>query len=669
MLKGRIGGILFFALFITVQLVHAEIFTGQLDALYNLGDDLTTNITIFSGASKTSFLSINLACDSGKVELYKSPLNVKEGEQKKIPFSTHLDASIIGNTIGICSLQTDYANERGESRTFEITKELITTLRTDKSVYLPGEKVQVTGTSTRKNLSPLKGFVELSVTDSSASVSSPISSGKFNLTLIIPEDAPSRNSIIQVRAYERDDSGLLMNEGTAQIIIKIAQVAKTIDVVLNAPSLQPGEEVRYMVVLTDQAREALRDDSTVVLFNPQGKIVEKKLIKSGDLQTYILPQNATPGAWKIEAKSNSLQGERVWNVKEVANASFYLENNTLTIANTGNVPFKKSVEVSLNGVNEVKDVDLPLGEKKSYKLVAPDGTYTITVSDGTQEKDLGNSFLTGRVIDVLDIDNLTNGSAWGTLLFYGILILALGLIAVGTYRLAVKRKYVGKMPLWASSWNKPSSISKNVNHRSSPVTFSSSKTNKNLGYATVAGKKEECAVLALTVHNIHELIEDDQASDLLDRVANQATQVKASVREDRNTHLMIFSPEKTKHENPSLLAVKVGKEIERQLQEYNQKHALKMRFGIGIHLGEMIVESIQGKEAYHAVGNTVIAAKRAAERGGQQLLLTGPIHRKVSGIVKTQQISAESLWKVNSIVEREDYTDFIDKFMRRQGRQ
>ena len=83
----------------------------------------------------------------------------------------------------------------------------------------------------------------------------------------------------------------------------------------------------------------------------------------------------------------------------------------------------------------------------------------------------------------------------------------------------------------------------------------------------------------------------------------------------------------------------------------------------------MIVESMEGASAFHAVGNTVIAAKKAAERASQQLLLTSSVHRKVSNVVKTQQVPAESLWTVTNIVEREDYTDFIDKFMTRQNRQ
>ncbi len=285
---------------------------------------------------------------------------------------------------------------------------------------------------------------------------------------------------------------------------------------------------------------------------------------------------------------------------------------------------------------------------------------------------MGSSFLTGKSIDIRDINSFAQGAS-GSVIFYIVIILVLGLVALGTYRIAVKRNYTGKMPLMDSHWNEPRL--KPVAHQSSAISFptnsstsSSSPNKKSLGYAAATEKKEQCAVIALTVHNLHELIEDDQASDLLNKVANHATSAKASVREDRNTHLMIFSPIKTRNENPSLLAVKVGKEIERWLKEYNQKHALKIQFGIGIHLGEMIVESMQGASAFHAVGNTVIAAKRAAERSSQQLLLTSPVHRKVSGVVKTQQIPAESLWTVTNIVEREDYSDFINKFMQRQNK-
>ncbi len=666
-----IGFVISIAILLSLQIVSAEVFTGQLESLYNLGDDLNTNITIFSSATKTSFLSIEIMCDSGKVEIYKSPLNVKAGEQKKIPFSTHLDSSILGNVTGTCLLQAEYGKEKGESRSFEITKDLVTSIKLDKSVYLPGEKVQVSGTATRKNGTPLKGFVDVSITGLSASVSSQVNKGEFNITLIIPEQTPSRNYIVQAQTYERDDSGLLMNQGTSQGIIKISQVTKNIDIALNNPTLQPGKDLVYMVLLTDQANEDVRDDVSIFILNPQAKVVEKKLVKSGETRTYSLANNATPGLWKVEAKTESLRAERAWNIEAVANASFSLENNTLTIVNTGNIPFKKAIEVSLNGINEVKDIDLPLGERKSYKLVAPDGSYAITVSDGTEEKNLGSSFLTGKSIDITDINSLAKGKGWN--IFYFVLLFGLIFLTIAAYRTAIKRKYTGNMPLVSTHWNEPK-LKPVIKQSSQTISFPSnssqqSSPKRSLGYSSATGKKEQCAVIALTVHNLHELIEDDRASDLLEKITSRASSAKAAVREDRNTHLMIFSPQKVKNENPSLIAVKVGKEIEKSLKDYNQKNALKIQFGMGIHLGEMIVESMEGASAFHAVGNTVIAAKKAAERASQQLLLTSSVHRKVSNVVKTQQVPAESLWTVTNIVEREDYTDFIDKFMTRQNRQ
>ncbi len=671
MSKEAIGVAICILFILSLQSVSAEVFTGQLESLYNLGDNLITNITLFSSSAKTSFLSINIICDTGKVEIYKNPLNIKAGEQKKIPFSTHLDSSILGNVTGTCSLQADYGNEKGESGIFEITKELITTLKLDKAVYLPGSQVQVSGTSTRKNGSPLKGFIDLSITGLSTSVSSQVNKGAFNLTLNIPDLTPSRNYIVQARVYEKDDSDLLMNEGTSQSIIKISQVAKNIDVALNSPILQPGKNLVYMVLLTDQANEDVRQDASISIIHPSGKILEKKLVKAGETLSYTLANNATPGLWKIEAKTQTLQAERTWNTEEVVNVSFSLENNTLILTNTGNTEFKKAVEVSLNGINEIKNIELGLGEKKVYKLIAPDGTYSIKVSEGIEQKDLGSSFLTGKSIEIRDINELVKGKGWNILYF--ILFFGLIFMAVAAYKVAVKRNYTGKMPLMSSKWDQPR-LKPIMSQSSEPISFPKNSSfqhpevKKSLGYSSATGRKEECAIMALTIHNIHELIEDDQASDLISKVAYHASSAKATVREDRNTHLMIFSPQKTKNENPSLLAVKIGRDIEKLLLEYNQKHALKINFGIGIHLGEMIVESMQGAQAYHAVGNTVIAAKRAAEKSKHQLLLTGPVHRKVSGVVKTQQIAAESLWTVTNIVEREDYSDFINKFMNRQDK-
>jgi hypothetical protein len=657
-------GLILIAILFVIPYVSAEVFVGQVDPLFNLGDQISTNITLFSSNSRTNFLSISLICSENKVELYKSSLTIKENEQKKVPFSIYLDTGLIGDVVGSCHILAEHGPEKGESRPFDISKSLITSIKLEKAVYNPGESIKVSGTTTKNNGNTVKGFVDISLQGLPASLSTPISKGAFNVSLIIPQNTPSRNYIVQARAYDKDNSGNTMNIGISERVIKVSQVPKELDLALNSPNLQPGSDLVYIVILKDQANEDISEDTSIVITDPNNRIIEKKLIKAGDTQIYSLPQNATSGLWKIEAKSGDLKGERSWSIDEVERVSYELVNDTLIIVNTGNVPFKKPVEVSINGVNEIKDIDLSLGEKKSFKLLAPSGTYSIAVSDGKDAVQLGSTFLTGKSIDIKDLDSLSKGKGWNIL--YLIILFGLIFLTVAAYKVAVKRKYTGRMPLLASKWNEPRL--KPVQQSQPMLIQTSNPIKKSMGYSAATGKKEECSVIALTVHNIHELVEDDQASDLLNKISNRAVSSKAVVREDRNTHLIIFSPQKTQNPNPSILAVKLSKEIEKWIQEYNQKHALKIQFGIGIHLGEMIVESMQNASAFHAIGNTVIAAKKAADRASQQLLLTNPVHRKVSGVVKAEKIPAESLWKVTDIVEREDYSEFIGKFMERQGK-
>ncbi|MBM3232556.1 hypothetical protein FJZ18_00095 [Candidatus Pacearchaeota archaeon] len=657
-------GLILVAILFAMPYVSAEVFVGQVDPLFNLGDQISTNITLFSSNSRTNFLSISLVCKENKVELYKSPLTIKENEQKKVPFSTYLDINLIGDIIGSCHILAEHGSERGESRPFDISKSLISSIKLEKAIYFPGESIKLSGSVTKNNGALVKGFVDISLQGLPASLSTPISKGAFNVSLIIPHNTPSRNYIVRARAYDKDDSGNTMNIGISEGVIKVSQVPKELDLALNSPNLQPGSDLVYMVILKDQADEDINDDAKIVITDPNGKLIDKKLIKAGETQIYSFPQNSTPGLWRMEAKSGDLKGERSWSIDEIESASYDLVNDTIIIINTGNVPFKKSVEVSINGVNEIREVELALGEKKSFKLLAPEGTYSIAVSDGEDKVQLGNIFLTGNSIDIKDLDSLSKGKGWN--IFYFILLFGLIFLTVVAYKVAIKRKYTGRMPLMASRWNEPRL--KPVQQFSSMPIQATNTIKKSMGYSAATGKKEECAVVALTVQNIHELVEDDQATDFLNKITNRATSSKAAVREDRNTHLMIFSPQKTQNPNPSILAVKLSKDIERWINEYNQKHALKIKFGIGIHLGEMIVESMNKASAFHAIGNTVITAKKAAERANQQLLLTGPVHRKVSGVVKAEKIHAESLWKVMDIVEREDYSEFIDKFMKRQER-
>lgn len=86
-------------------------------------------------------------------------------------------------------------------------------------------------------------------------------------------------------------------------------------------------------------------------------------------------------------------------------------------------------------------------------------------------------------------------------------------------------------------------------------------------------------------------------------------------------------------------------------------------------MGELIVESNNGDFKYHSIGNTVVSAKRGAEVSHQEILLSDNLQRKVIGSVKTEPLKGIGFHKLMKVVNREDHTEFINKFMQRQDSQ
>ena len=115
-------------------------------------------------------------------------------------------------------------------------------------------------------------------------------------------------------------------------------------------------------------------------------------------------------------------------------------------------------------------------------------------------------------------------------------------------------------------------------------------------------------------------------------------------------------------------ALSLAEEISSILNEYNKHYALKINYGLGIHLGEMIIESNrEGKIRFTSVGSTTIIPKRAADRSNGFVYLSEIVHRRMLGKIKCEKISSEGYWKLNQIVRRDEHKDFINKFMKKQS--
>ena len=185
------------------------------------------------------------------------------------------------------------------------------------------------------------------------------------------------------------------------------------------------------------------DVSIIVIGLNEEKMLEK-LIKTNEEIIFYLEKNSTAGQWKINAKAQGKESEKIFFVLENQEATFEINENILKITNVGNVPYTRSVEIKIGDETEIREVNLELGETISYELEAPDGEYEISINDGTTLA-TGKSYLTGMAISVNEITEKIS-----LLMKYPIvwifLILVVGMFIFVSARKVMKKTYTIRKP-------------------------------------------------------------------------------------------------------------------------------------------------------------------------------------------------------------------------------
>lgn len=85
-------------------------------------------------------------------------------------------------------------------------------------------------------------------------------------------------------------------------------------------------------------------------------------------------------------------------------AEFNLDNETLTVTNTENTKYTKTIQILIGNTVGTQSPNLNVGESVTYKLIAPEGLYNIKISDGqtTITRNEVSLAETGKAIGALD---------------------------------------------------------------------------------------------------------------------------------------------------------------------------------------------------------------------------------------------------------------------------
>jgi hypothetical protein len=639
-----------------VPFISAEVIIGQTEALYNLGDSLNINITLSSPVGVNSFLILKIVCDSGEVEIYKSTHKLGLQERKNVYVSTMLDSLLITNLQRDCFVSGSYAGDGFKSQKFEISKRVDLQFASDKAVN-PDSELKISGVAKKANGGSLNGFVEVSVPSIGISNSGFVNDGEFNLSLDIPRKVHSGSYEINVRAYDKDDQKAIANEGSLNGLFKINQIIELMDIAFDKTEIAPGENLVYTVLLYDQAEDQAKEEVEASVIKPDGSISEKVLTFSGSHNTLLTKKNSAPGYWAIEAKSGTFEYKKTFYIKEFENVSFSIINETLSITNTGNVPFNKPLKLSIGEFSEIKDMNLEVGATKKFKLSAPNGVYSIGASGSNESYNLGNTFLTGRSLFIKDSedDSGSNLSFW----MWSLVILALCFGVVYFSRKTIKRSYFGRTPKSLSLPNifKKKDSFENLNQKTASTALNSK------FFGNRGGKKESCVVVSLKIKNNKP---EEDISSVINSVFEKARMAKGKILDNEEYKVIIFSQTLTKEEDNKMRALKFARTIAFLLEGHNKSSAAKIKFGIGVHIGEMIIESIGSIFKFNALGNTIVLAKKASEKSDGGIFLSKAFQMSARNLIKAEPLPAENFWRLKSIVDRSEHEEFIQRFMKKQ---
>lgn len=652
MKKGMIL-VVFLMLLPLLPMVAASVSISSPKTLYNNGDSLDLTVSLMSQNTINDFLSGNVECNGNSFQVYKSVIALKAGESKDIGISVPLDPTLFGNMSGNCVFSATYNGEQRNSQNFEITSVVEIDLKQNSSNYNPGESILFSGTATKKNGQNLEGYLNLTLDGTNQTLQAFVINGSFEVSMNLPSDIPARTYNAIAYVYEQNSAGVPINSGQISKQIKVNQVVRSVEFAFGSVNASLGDSLVFTPIVYDQAREKATREVSVELFDSSGEKLNEFVSNSDSTSNFTINQSFSPGEYSLRTNVEGISGEGSFAVSEMSKLNYSIVNGSLFVKNIGNVVYSKLLEIFIGEDKQQVQVDLKVGEEKEYVLNAPKGYYAVAVNEGNQINALGTAFLTGNAISVKEYGQLIKGRVYSIIIWFIVIICAIG-AGVYYYRKIRNKPYSAKTPL--------NVVSPAKTMRTMAMPVSSVKERRET--VIEQGEKQEASVVVLKIKNIDEI--RASASNALESIESVVTAMKllrAKVQEDNGAWTIAFLSGITGEKDNNLRAIKAAQRIERDLQEHNRRYSQKIKFGIGVHDGELIVETSPGKSNFTSSGTTLLQAKRIADRSNGQALISEAVRKKTLSSVKVEKVGDDS-YKVTRIVEGNN-SPFLERFKQR----
>lgn len=664
--------------------------------VYNLGDRLYVDTSGLVGAENGN-LNINLVCGNKTTSLLKisaRAFSTEEAQSYSIPYkfltTEDLEIEDLNHIIGDCQIIASLGAAITATKTFSISNNVIVTATLNKSSYDPGEAITVFIDAVKLNGVLMNGFIEGA---NATSFSKVAEDGFAREIFSMPETIEAGTYRLDIRAYDVGRRGTL-NQGSTVIFFDINQVATSIVMSLADTAITPGEEFTIGAEVYDQSGIRIPGIVAIEIVSPKGDIAEYT-VPNDDLTSIDFETNSTPGVWTIIASFNDLSEAREFDVLEVQKIEFDFEDSVLTIRNTGNTLYNKSIDIQIGEETMYLDLNIKTGETRKFSINAPDGEYDVIIDDGENEINR-QVLLTGNAVGVSDFRDVGFFRGYSILWIFLIVVLSgIGIVFFRRYKRTktvgpngdihglagdkkgiirkvvgkigkIKKRVSGKVPAGIKShvndsmnFTNKSPIVQGLDHDNyshedkTMVDLTKKRVMSAESALVLKGEKHMSAVLALSFKNYADL--NDVTKDTLHNAFAGAQKRKGLVDWRGDYVFVLFTPTITKTYRNEVLAVKEGLELLGILNEHNRKFRDKIEFNIGVHVGELVTSKEGGKLRYTSIGNTISLVKRISDSNSGKVIISEAIRKKLLRelkVVKAKEIGENRTYEVTEIKDR-----------------
>ena len=342
------------------------------------GDSLTIDAAI-TKLDGTQFNGIaTLHFKQGGTDVFVDTVQINKG---KFVYKYNTKENPSGQYIVDAVVQDVYGNAKiFQAGTFLILGDMLIFAEPDKLHYMPGDDAKVSGEATILDRPVDDANVKLKLDENTAETD--VSKGKFSKSIQVPYTITSGTHVVDVSI--EDEFG---NRGNVQVSIIVDPAPTKLDFAKEKESYLPGEVIKIVPVLLDQAGNVIDTEIGVIISNPKGKETFTDTIKSNSEYEFHLADSALPGAWNIHLFAMEKEHDGTIMIGEKTVIDYVILNQTLYITNSGNVRFSSPVKVEYKSLDKiftfVKEFTIGTNETAAVDLakgVEP-GVYDIYVAD------------------------------------------------------------------------------------------------------------------------------------------------------------------------------------------------------------------------------------------------------------------------------------------------